>query len=148
MMRKTLIAAGAAAAGAGLAYLLDPDRGRSRRVRLMDQTRARIRRGAGSVREQVDYQRGVARGLAHKVTEPLRPERSYDDTTLLQKVRSEALGPLMPSSTVDVRVSDGGIMVEGSVGSEEERARLLDSIRRVEGVHTIEDRLRVNSNSG
>lgn len=140
-MRKLLLVAAAAATGATFAYLFDPDRGRSRRARLSDQAAARARDAAETVRAGVEYQKGVVEGVVHDVTEPLRPPRTYDDATLLQKIRSEALGYLAFSDSIEVEVSDGNVRIEGPVDSEQERRRLIELIDAVDGVNMIEDHL-------
>lgn len=140
-MRKLLLVAAAAATGATFAYLFDPDRGRSRRARLSDQAAARARDAAETVRAGVEYQKGVVEGVVHDVTDPLRPDKTYDDATLLQKIRSEALGYLPFSDSIEVEVSDGNVRIEGQVGGEQERRRLIELIDAVDGVNMIEDRL-------
>lgn len=141
-MRKTLLVIGSAAVGAGLAYLFDPDRGRSRRAQLSDQAKSQIRDATETVRAQAEYQAGVARGAFHEAASSVEPERQFDDDTLLQKVRSEALGYL-PSDAVEVDITDGTVQVSGSIPNSAAREELLGMIRDVEGVDEVEDRLEV-----
>lgn len=141
-MRKPMLVVVTAAISAALAYLFDPDRGRSRRARLSDQAAARARDAAESVKAGMEYQKGVVEGVAHEVTESLKPDRTYDDATLLQKIRSEALGYLPFSDSIEVDVSDGNVRIEGPVDNEEDRKRLIELINAVEGVNMIEDHLR------
>lgn len=132
-----------AAVGAAAAYLFDPDRGRSRRARLADQAGAAIRRAGRSVISRMRYQGGAARGLAYRLTTPFRQEGPFDDDTLLQKVRSEALGPW--SSTVgdeadiEVEVRGGVVTLTGVVGTPQSRSDLMDRIGKVDGVELIRD---------
>jgi osmotically-inducible protein OsmY len=132
------------AVGSALMYLLDPDRGRSRRARLADQTAAGARDVAEAVQTGIEYQKGVVKGAVHEVAQSLRPERRYDDETLLQKVRSEALGRLN-GSTADlvIDITDGEVRLSGSLASAEERDRLIDLIRQVEGISGIDDQTRI-----
>jgi len=146
-MRKTLLVIGSAAFGAALAYLFDPDRGRSRRAQLSDQAKSQIRDATEAVRSQADYQAGVARGAFHEAASAVEPEREFDDDTLLQKVRSEALGHF-PSDAVEVDITDGTVHVSGSIPTSADREKLLGMIREVEGVDSIEDRLEVASSVG
>lgn len=139
-MRKTLLVMGSAAVGAALAYLFDPDRGKSRRAQLSDQVKSQIRDATESVRAQADYQAGVARGAFHEAASSFEPERDFDEDTLLQKVRSEVLGHF-PSDAVEIDISDGTVRVAGSIPSSADREQLLGMIRDVEGVDTVEDRL-------
>lgn len=144
-MRGLLKFGFAAAVGAGIAYLFDPDRGRTRRAMLADQAAARARDASETVKAKAEYQKGVAKGVVHEVADSLREERVYDDETLLQKVRSEALGYWPDAGDVEVDISDGMVRVSGSVNSEPDRDRLIGMIREVDGVGLIDDRLRVGT---
>jgi osmotically-inducible protein OsmY len=140
-LRKFLIGTVVAAAAALVAYLLDPDRGRSRRARLSDQMAARARDVADTAKAKVEYQKGVMKGVAHDITEPFRGKNGeFDDQTILQKIRSEALGRLDSKSGIEIDVRDGRVTVSGSLEGVEDRARILDLIRRVDGVTEVEDR--------
>ncbi|HEX6301827.1 MAG TPA: BON domain-containing protein [Acidimicrobiia bacterium] len=142
---QVLYLAVAAAAGAAIAYLFDPDRGRSRRARLADQAAARARDTAGAVKAKAEYQKGVAKGIIHDVTEPLRGEEKFDDDTLLQKVKSEALGYWPDSHDIEVDITNGLVRVSGTVGNESDRKKLIKLIRDVEGVGLIDDRIKVGA---
>lgn len=143
-MRKTLLMIASAAVGAALAYLFDPDRGRSRRAQLSDQAKSQIRDATETVRARAEYQAGVATGAFHEAKSSFEPEREFDQETLLQKVRSEALGHF-PSEAVEVDITDGTVRVSGSISSSADRELLLEMIHDVEGVHTVEDRLEVTT---
>jgi osmotically-inducible protein OsmY len=143
-MKKTLLVIASAAVGAAVAYLFDPDRGRSRRAQLTDQARSQFRDTSKTLRNQAEYQAGVARGALHEATSSLEPERVFDEETLLQKVRSEALGHF-PSEAVEVDITDRTVQVSGSMPSEADRDELLETIHEVEGVDRVEDRLEVTS---
>lgn len=142
-MRKPLFFGLAAAAGALFAYLFDPDRGRSRRARLSDQASAKGRDLTDSMRQTVEYQKGVARGVFHDITGTLRPETEYDDETLTQKVRSEALGYWDGSGDIEIDVTDGMVRISGTVDQEADRERLIELINDVDGVSLVDDRLTV-----
>jgi osmotically-inducible protein OsmY len=139
MRKLTLVGVVAAA------YLFDPDRGRSRRARLSDQAAARARDVSEAVKAKVEYQKGVAQGVVHEVTEPFRPEKEYDDQTLLHKVRSEALGRWPWSDSIEIDITDGNVTINGTVETTSDRERLLDLIRDVDGIGMVDDRLEVRS---
>lgn len=147
-MKKTLLVIGSAFAGAALAYLFDPDRGRSRRAQLSEQAKSQMRDATETIRAQADYQAGVAKGAFHEAASTVAPEREFDQETLLQKVRSEALGYFTSPESVEVDITDGTVKISGSVPSEDDRDRLLQMIRDVEGVDAIEDNLKVNASTG
>lgn len=146
-MPKTLTIGAGALIGASLMYLLDPERGRTRRTRLSDQAAARGRDLFESIRKTAEYQKGRARGVIHDVSESVRSEQTYDDQTLSQKVKSEALGH-WDGSDVEVDITDGIVKVSGTVSDASSRDELLSLIQEVEGVVIVDDRLRVGPESG
>lgn len=131
------------------AYLLDPDRGRSRRARLGDQVAARARRGVAALRSKAKYRGGVARGIAYRVIKSLRRNGDEDITgdALLQKIRSEAVGQWKRQADspngVEVFVDQGNVAVIGNVANKKDHDRLIELVLEVEGVTTLEDRLSV-----
>lgn len=142
---QVLYFAVAAAIGAAIAYMFDPDRGRTRRARIADQAAARARDAAGVVKAKAEYQKGVAKGIIHDVTEPLRGDGTYDDDTLLQKVKSEALGYWPDSHDIEVDITNGMVRVSGTVAKESDRENLIKLIRDVDGVGLIDDRIEVDA---
>lgn len=136
-----------AAVGAAGVYLFDPDRGRTRRAKLADQTGAMARKAGNRIRAQGRYQRGVAQGVIHKMGEPFRPEVEIDDATLLQKVKSEALGRWQgPKHDVVIDVSNGVVTLRGQA-SATRADELVDLIQSVEGVHTVTDQISVTQST-
>jgi osmotically-inducible protein OsmY len=144
-MRKLMSFGLAAALGAAAAYILDPDRGRSRRAKLADQAAARARDAAGTVKARAEYQKGVAKGLIHEAADVFKPEVAVDDEILLQKVKSEALGYWPGSKDIEVDITNGMVRISGTVGNESDRESLIQLIRKVEGVGLIDDRLHVGA---
>lgn len=142
-MRKSVLFGTGVAAGALIAYLFDPDRGRSRRARLSDQALARGRDLTETVKKRAEYQKGVAKGIIHEASGALHADKDYDDETLEQKVRSEALGYWDGEEPIEIDIRDGMVTVSGSVRDTASRDRLLSLIREVEGVGLIDDRIRV-----
>jgi hypothetical protein len=71
-MRKFLVALGLLALGGLAMYLMDPDRGRSRRARIADQAEATskdIKDMAESVSAAAHHQADVVKGVAHDVAD-------------------------------------------------------------------------------
>lgn len=144
-MKKFLFFAVVVAIGAAIAFLFDPDRGRTRRAKLADRGTARMREASETVKAKAEYQKGVAKGVIHDVRKSLRREQTYDDATLRQKVRSEALGFAPDNASIEVDIADGTVRVSGSVDNEADRERLFDLIRSVDGVGLIDDRVHVKA---
>jgi osmotically-inducible protein OsmY len=146
-MSKFVRIVGIGAAAAAAMYLLDPDRGRSRRAKLSDQAAGLARKAEEKTRAQAEYQKGVMQGLAHDLTEPFRPEPDFDDETLRQKVKSEAIGRWDgPKSDVDVEVNEGVVTLKGNVDTEK-ADRLIRLVKGVPGVASVNDRLSVPQRS-
>lgn len=133
---------GAAVAAAG-AYLFDPDRGRTRRAKLADQAGATLRTARDRMMAKARYQKGVARGVAHKMSEPFQPPVEVDDETLHQKIRSEAIGRWQgPKGEIEIDVRDGGVTVRGP--ADPDRAgELIRLIESVDGVRSVSDEMTV-----
>ena len=146
-MSKFVRIVGIGAAAAAAMYLLAPERGRSRRAKLSDQATALARRAEEKARAQAEYQKGVVQGLAHDLVEPFRAEPDFDDETLRQKVKSEAIGRWDgPKNKVDVEVDNGVVTLKGSVDAEhvDELIRLING---VPGVASVNDQLSVPQRS-
>lgn len=130
----------AALAGAAAAYLFDPVSGRSRRVRLMGQATARARRSVVEAERRARYEAGRMKGAFHEAG----PQRDHprDDAQLLQKVRSEAVGP-SPASTSDmeIHVENGEIVLRGRSHDEEAERDLVHRIEGVTGVRRVRNEL-------
>lgn len=129
------------ALGLVVAHLWDPDNGRSRRLRLVDRFAARLRRGVDEASARARYEVGRAQGAVHEAG----PARDFpaDDAELLQKVRSEALGPSgVSTAQLEIHVNDGEVTVRGvSPGPDEERD-LMSRIEGVTGVRRVRNELR------
>ncbi len=139
---KTLAAA---AIGAAAAYWLDPDQGAGRRARTRSQLAARGRDLMSAGSDKLEYQKGVAKGVMHDVAGAFRPEREFDDSELVQKVRSEAVGPWMQRTghmgNIEVAVESGEVTLSGSIDDPDKRQTLLRLVENVEGVLSVTDRL-------
>jgi len=145
-MRRFLMIAGLVSLASFITYLLDPDRGRARRARLADQMSAKGRDAADAVAAKAKYQKGVFQGVAHEVASVFGEEDVYDDATLMQKVRSEAIGPSgVDTGDVVIDISDGTVRLTGSVPDKTARRRLVDLIGNVDGVRQIDDTLSTTS---
>lgn len=140
-MRKLLFGA---AFGAVLAYLFDPRAGRGRRAKLADQAAAGMRDAAEETGRQARYQAGRMKGAAHEGLEAVMPEEplALDDATLLQKVRSEALGPSgLAMGNLEIHVDDGVVIIRGDMAEPGAGAELEERVRAVRGVTGVRNEL-------
>lgn len=141
-MRRFLFVAGLVSLAGLITYLLDPDRGRGRRSRLADQLSAKGRDVADKVSAKAKYQKGVFEGVAHEVAAIFEEDAVYDDETLMQKVRSEAIGPSgVDAADLVLDITDGTVHLTGSVSDKKAHRRLVDLIGKVDGVREVDDTL-------
>jgi osmotically-inducible protein OsmY len=133
-----LLALGAAI-GALLAYFFDPQQGNRRRKQAADRTGAFARKRAARAGRGVAAEAyGVAKKVQHVREEP----KEFDDATLANKVRSEALrGEDISAGEIAVNVQDGIVQLRGEVQRPELISELVDRVRKVQGVREVENLL-------
>jgi hypothetical protein len=142
-LRRSPPLVAAAAGGAGLTYLFDPQLGRRRRKRALQRAggfgRRRVRRAARVVRHTGS---GVV-GLGRKATHPRwRQSAPADDVTLAHKVETEIFRPVgAPKGNVDVNAVDGVVWLRGQVNRPEQMRELEERARHVVGVKEVRNLL-------
>ena len=141
-MGGVLLAASAAAGGALAAYLLDPDRGRSRRAQLSD----RMRSGLHTSRRRADrLVRGIranADAMAARSSAAMRerPPLDENDATLTERVESELFrDPAIPKGDLNINAEHGIVVVRGELPDEATRERIETAIRRIPGVWEVKN---------
>ena len=139
-VQRTLLAG---AAGAGLMYFLDPDRGRRRRNMARDRVAATFRRGARRA-ERLGRRAGAdAYGVAQRVTHPRSEDTGpVDDKTLEQRVESELFrGRDIAPGRVNVSVEEGVLVLRGQLDRPEQIAELEAAANKIPGVRAVENLL-------
>lgn len=132
--------------GAGLMYLLDPDRGARRRSLLRDKMRHTMR-----VEKEV-VNKGV-RDLGHRATgimarlRSLRQPEQVSDEKLVERVRARMGRSVSHAGAIEVTARDGHVTVSGPIFANEVGS-LLRAVRRVPGVHSVDNRLEPHTGSG
>lgn len=127
------------AIGAGVAYLLDPDRGRHRRDQLTDQLGAKAREARSTVEGEAQRRAGEAKGAAIESVKDALPEDVPDDPKVLeQRVRSHALGGRDDVHAVVVRVDGPGrVALKGTVADATVERDVVAAVSDVEGVTDV-----------
>jgi osmotically-inducible protein OsmY len=134
-MRKTRLLLGVAI-GAGAQYLLDPQRGRSRRARLRDQTAARVRHWRRESERRASYQRGRQAGEEARAA-GAGTFHPRSDVQVAEHLH-EAIARLnFPTFDVTVEVADSVATVRGQVTSDDQRREILETISQQPGVDSV-----------
>lgn len=130
-----------AALGAAIAYFFDSQNGAGRRHVAYDRAVAFFRkRGAGAARSVASTTYGVTQKVQHVREEP----KEFDDATLANKVRSEALrGDEIPAGEISVNVQNGVVQLRGELQRPDLIKALVERTRKVQGVVDVENLLHV-----
>lgn len=138
-MNKGLTLATGLGLGAGIMYLLDPDRGRRRRALLRDKC-------AWSARRTGEIFEGTARDLRNRtqgIVAELQSRFSsapVDDGVLVDRVRSQ-LGHIVPHpAAIQVTAQNGKVTLSGPIVANK-IDRLLSCVRHVKGVNEVVNNL-------
>jgi osmotically-inducible protein OsmY len=134
------------AVGAGMMYLLDPDRGSRRRALVRDQVVHGGHELDDTARSGVRHVRNRAVGLAHEARARFS-EDSVDDRVLEERVRAEMGRSLSRPGEVNVDARRGRVILSGSVPSDEVQD-LVRTVRSVRGVEHVDNLLDVSERSG
>ncbi|HEX6134700.1 MAG TPA: BON domain-containing protein [Longimicrobiales bacterium] len=132
------------AMGAGLTYLLDPDRGGRRRALVRDQLVHAGHEAEVVARSTARHVRNRARGLAHEARARLT-EHEVDDRVLEERVRSE-IGRKLSHGDIEVTASHGHVTLAGSVIADDLQD-VVRAARGVRGVESLDNRLAAQSGS-
>ncbi|HJV50846.1 MAG TPA: SRPBCC family protein [Noviherbaspirillum sp.] len=140
-------AIGAAALGAAAMYLSDPDRGRRRRALIKDQARSAVHKTSNAIDVASRDIGNRMQGLRAQGRRMLRMRgREAGDQVVAARVR-ECLGRAVSHPhAVKVNAIQGCVVLSGPILAEE-KDRLLDAVRSVEGVSEIDDRLTVHESA-
>jgi osmotically-inducible protein OsmY len=135
--------------GAGLMYLLDPERGRRRRALIRDQ----VVHGAHEIDDlrqgfasRARHIRNRARGVLVETRTRLVPQE-VDDPVLEGRVRA-ALGRMVTDpSAIQVSAEHGRVTLRG-VAPQSEVDTIADQVQEVPGVHDVINRMESRETAG
>lgn len=122
--------------GAGLMYLLDPDRGQRRRAMLRDQAVHYRLSGTDVVGKRSRHLRNRAKGALAELRRDRRSEVS--DDLLVARVRSKMGLVVSRPRAIEVSAENGRVMLSGPVAVNEVD-RLLQTVSNVPGVEIVEN---------
>ena len=137
-----LVAGGAAAAGAAIALLADPARGRARRARLIDQGGAAARHAVRGAERALRIVSSAAEGKIQALTEGGHRVGPIDDVTIRDRAETELFrDPSVPKGTINLSVERGILVLRGEVPDEEMRERLAREGASIDGVWSVRNLL-------
>jgi hypothetical protein len=125
--------------GAGLMYLLDPNKGPTRRALLRDKITGALHDGRDFLGAGVRDLRNRAEGAVHRTTSHLRPD-SADDDTLAERVRAKLGRYVAHPRALSVEARDGSVTLHGPV-LRGEAETLIGAVSSVRGVREVLNRL-------
>jgi uncharacterized membrane protein len=147
MERQQWTLLGGLGIGAGLMYLLDPERGRRRRATARSKAAHALGAGGTSLgratRDLAHRSRGLAAEAGARLH--LKPEH-VEDRVLEDRVRSKMGRFVSHSHAIEVLADDGEVTLAGEI-LDSEVAGLLAAVRSVRGVRKIDDQLRVHESA-
>jgi hypothetical protein len=138
-MNKRLALLAGAGVGAGLMFLLDPDRGKRRRALLRDKAIHLSRVGSCTLGKISRDIRNRAIGVASEVRASFK-DGEVPDTVLVDRVRSRLGRYPVHDRAIAVSADNGTVTLRGDVLSNEVDT-LLSAVSAVRGVKTVNNEL-------
>ena len=133
-----------AAIGAAAMYLSDPDRGRRRRALIRDKMVSTAHRSGNAIgvasRDLANRMQGMRAKTGRLFS---RRGKTTDDQHLIERVRAKVGRAVSHPHAIKVHAQDGSIILSGPVFAHEKQ-QLLEAIRSVPGVYSIDDALQVH----
>ncbi|HEY7526402.1 MAG TPA: BON domain-containing protein [Candidatus Limnocylindria bacterium] len=141
-MRRLLSTVLVASLGAAAAFLFDPERGRGRRARLVDQAAASLRRVGRGLQRQVRLLGGRAGGRLTAMRIGDGADEPANDATLKDRVEGALLGdPAIPKGDININAEQGIVVLRGEVPDDAIRTALEQRAAQVRGVWYVENLL-------
>jgi BON domain len=148
-LRQGLLTLGGIGIGAGLMYILDPDRGSRRRALVRDKIARGVNetgRAIGSVGTVSRDLGNRARGVLSNARSRLKTEEVSNDI-LESRVRSQLGHVVSHPGEIFVTANDGHVTLTGSVPPEEVD-QLISRISSLPGVLKVSNLLRIQKQAG
>lgn len=134
--------------GAGLMYLLDPERGRRRRATARGKAAHLLGAGGTALGRATRDLAHRSRGLAAEAGARLHwKHEPVEDRVLEDRVRSKMGRFVSHPHAIEVLADEGEVTLAGEI-LDSEVAGLLAAVRSVRGVRKVDDQLRVHESAG
>lgn len=145
-LNQALPVLGGLGLGAGLMFILDPNRGNRRRALLRDKTSRVFNRTGSAIGSTARGFSHRARGLAAKAGSSFRRDEVSDEV-LVERVRSKMGHIVSHPHAINVDCDAGRVTLSGPILSSEAE-KLIKQVSRLRGVKEIEDRLERHDTAG
>jgi len=132
--------------GAGMMYLFDPNRGRTRRAIARDKAASLYSASGEAVARTTQDLRNRATGVAASARSVWKSE-PVSDEKLVARVRSKMGRYVSHPHAVHVEANNGNITLSGSILAHE-AGNFLKCVRGIPGVQSVDDRLEVHGSAG
>lgn len=135
--------------GGALMYVLDPDRGNRRRALVRDQAihlGKQVQGLAGEAGRRSRYYSGKLQGGMATTRSRLGSEQ-VDDHVLVERVRAAMGRAVSHPRAIAISAREGHVVLSGPVLARDVEG-LIDTVERVPGVRSIENRLDVHEQPG
>ena len=129
-----------AALGAATMFIFDPDKGRRRRALVRDQARRSLLDAGHLVQVSARDLGHRARGVRATVRRFFKRNRVADDLVLIERVRAKMGRVVSHPHAIQIGARNGRVTLSGPILPAEAEP-LLDAVRSVWGVSSIEDHL-------
>ena len=131
-----------ASLGAGLMYILDPDRGNRRRSLMRDRLQKLGNETADAVKAHASDLKNRTRGAVHEMGRKVTSDQP-SDATLEARVRSEIGHAVSNPSSIVVTAHERRVTLSGPVLKNEVET-LVDRVKSVQGVSDVRNLLQVH----
>jgi osmotically-inducible protein OsmY len=129
-------------AGAVVAFLTDPQRGRARRAQLLDQGAATVRSARREAENAIRGATSLAEGKLEALTEGGSRVAPTDDITLRDRAETELFRDAsVPKGDINLSVERGTLVLRGEVPDKKMRDRLGRQAKGIEGVWSVKNML-------
>ncbi len=128
-----------ATAGAGLMYLLDPDRGARRRTTIRDKAAGKIHDAQKAIAHKGEDLANRTTGLVAEARAKLA-RKEVSDEKLAARVHTELGRLISKPRTVEAAAHQGVVTLRGWVPAQE-LAHLLEGVKHVAGVRRVESQI-------
>jgi uncharacterized membrane protein len=146
-MNKVKALIGGFGLGAGIMYLLDPDRGKRRRAYAGNKVRHLVNKTDDALGKTSRDLANRFSGVVAEASSLLVAGGKVPNEVLIARVRSKIGRVVSHPSSIEVAAEDGRVVLRGPV-LKKEKDHLLDRVAAVKGVSSVEDKLEAHDAPG